>query len=67
MEKHLSASLPLEYSDEARIFALEDPLDSAKEHFAVVFGRIRSECVTGDVLGSRRCDCGPQLSESIAD
>ena len=43
----------------------------AKEHLALVMGeahgkadllvRIHSECFTGDVLGSRRCDCGPQL------
>lgn len=27
--------------------------------------RVHSECLTGDVLGSRRCDCGPQLREAI--
>jgi GTP cyclohydrolase II len=27
--------------------------------------RIRSECFTGDVLGSERCDCGPQLLEAV--
>jgi GTP cyclohydrolase II len=27
--------------------------------------RLHSECLTGDVLGSRRCDCGPQLQESL--
>ena len=31
-----------------------------------VLTRVHSECVTGDVLGSRRCDCGPQLHESLA-
>jgi GTP cyclohydrolase II len=45
------------------------------EHVAVVFGdareqdvplvRVHSECLTGDVLGSARCDCGPQLRESL--
>ncbi len=45
------------------------------EHFAVKLGtvpaggfplvRIHSECITGDVFGSARCDCGPQLRESI--
>ncbi len=44
---------------------------SGKEHLALICGdvkrqgapllRIHSECLTGDVLGSRRCDCGPQL------
>ena len=30
-----------------------------------VLVRIHSECLTGDVLGSRRCDCGPQLQEAL--
>ena len=28
--------------------------------------RVHSECLTGDVLGSERCDCGPQLQEAIS-
>ncbi len=46
------------------------------EHIALVFGdvtgresvltRVHSRCLTGDVLGSRRCDCGPQLEASMA-
>ena len=44
------------------------------EHFALMLGspdplcplvRVHSECVTGDVLRSIRCDCGPQLNEAI--
>ena len=31
-----------------------------------VLTRLHSECLTGDVLGSRRCDCGPQLQASMA-
>src|SRR5699024_7144299 len=31
-----------------------------------VLTRVHSECITGDVLGSRRCDCGPQLQEALA-
>jgi 3,4-dihydroxy 2-butanone 4-phosphate synthase / GTP cyclohydrolase II len=48
----------------------------AREHVAFVFGdigdgedvlvRVHSECLTGDVFGSLRCDCGPQLEESLA-
>jgi 3,4-dihydroxy 2-butanone 4-phosphate synthase/GTP cyclohydrolase II len=51
---------------------------SRKEHLALVYGdiakaakegaplvRIHSECLTGDVLGSRRCDCGPQLHRAL--
>jgi len=46
-----------------------------KEHLALILGevnhqknvlvRVHSECFTGDVLGSRRCDCGEQLHQSI--
>ena len=46
-----------------------------KEHLALVWGdvweqnhilvRVHSECFTGDVLGSRRCDCGPQLQQAM--
>ncbi len=46
-----------------------------KEHMALVAGevsgkqdvlvRVHSECFTGDVLGSLRCDCGPQLQRSL--
>jgi len=45
------------------------------EHIALVYGdlgdgtdvltRVHSECLTGDVFGSRRCDCGPQLDEAV--
>lgn len=49
-------------------------LSDGKEHFAVQLGtpdtdaplvRLHSECMTGDVLGSARCDCGPQLHEAL--
>ena len=49
-------------------------LSDEREHFALKLGRppeaapllrLHSECVTGDVLGSRRCDCGAQLQESL--
>ena len=50
-----------------------DGLVDGAEHLALVLGepgeiplvRLHSECLTGDVLGSRRCDCGPQLRESL--
>ena len=50
-----------------------DGLADGGEHLALVLGepherplvRVHSECLTGDVLGSRRCDCGPQLRESV--
>jgi GTP cyclohydrolase II len=51
-----------------------DGLTPHTEHFALRFGvpgdvplvRIHSECITGDLLRSQRCDCGAQLQESIA-
>jgi GTP cyclohydrolase II len=50
-----------------------DGLLDGLEHLAIVLGqpgdvplvRLHSECLTGDVLGSRRCDCGPQLHEAV--
>ena len=58
----------------SRAFVFSDDAEG-KEHLALQFGasklskaplvRIHSECLTGDVFGSRRCDCGPQLSESL--
>ena len=48
---------------------------SGAEHIALIYGdpaspgalvRVHSECLTGDVLGSRRCDCGPQLQASMS-
>jgi GTP cyclohydrolase II len=44
------------------------------EHFAIALGqqghdvplvRVHSECLTGDVFGSQRCDCGPQLNDAL--
>lgn len=49
-------------------------LSEHKEHFIVKLGnpdsaapliRLHSECVTGDVFGSARCDCGPQLNDAL--
>jgi GTP cyclohydrolase II len=50
-------------------------LADAQEHLALSFGdpadwdvplvRLHSECLTGDVFGSARCDCGPQLREAV--
>jgi GTP cyclohydrolase II len=49
-----------------------DGLADGAEHLALVFGdpvrplvRLHSECLTGDVFGSARCDCGPQLREAV--
>lgn len=57
------------------LFHCFSDLPSAVDHFAVRLGpttgaepplvRIHSECATGDLFGSARCDCGPQLQEAI--
>lgn len=68
------ARIPTEVG-EFRLCLYESEQDS-KEHLALVMGeitgkenvlvRVHSECFTGDVLGSRRCDCGEQLQRSMA-
>jgi len=69
------ARVPLEDSENTRIVAFR-PLDGGSEHLAIIVGepdlnapvliRIHSECYTGDLLGSLRCDCGHQLRGAIA-
>jgi len=64
------AALPTKYGGEFRAIAYTNEIDS-QEHIALVKGeinpdepvlvRVHSECLTGDVLGSERCDCGDQL------
>ncbi|EDS76761.1 3,4-dihydroxy-2-butanone 4-phosphate synthase/GTP cyclohydrolase II [Clostridium botulinum C str. Eklund] len=73
IEKQGSASLPTKYG-EFEIIGYEDKL-TGKEHIALVKGdikngepvliRVHSECLTGDVLGSLRCDCGDQLAQAL--
>lgn len=73
IERQGSASLPTKYG-EFEIIGYEDKL-TGKEHVALVKGdikngepvliRVHSECLTGDVLGSLRCDCGDQLAQAL--
>jgi GTP cyclohydrolase II len=68
------ALVPLEDAPDARVLAFRAP-ETGVEHLAIVIGtphtreaplvRIHSECFTGDLLGSLRCDCGPQLRAAI--
>jgi GTP cyclohydrolase II len=70
-----SARVPLENAADTRVIAFRTE-GSALEHLAIVVGqpekssaplvRVHSECFTGDLLGSLRCDCGPQLRGAIA-
>jgi GTP cyclohydrolase II len=68
------ARVPLEAAEDARVVGFR-PADGSAEQFAIVIGRpaahqpalcrVHSECFTGDLLGSLRCDCGPQLRQAL--
>jgi GTP cyclohydrolase II len=68
------ARLPVHACDMAEIVAFR-ARDDMREHVALVIGtqsgdvvplvRLHSECLTGDVLGSLKCDCGPQLDAAL--
>jgi GTP cyclohydrolase II len=67
------ANLPLDGLPPSQMVAFRDPA-SGEEHVALVVGafggkppliRLHSECLTGDVFGSLKCDCGPQLKEAL--
>lgn len=69
------ARLPVAGAEDAEIIAFRTP-DAAGEHIALLIGqptgtpplvRLHSECLTGDVLGSLKCDCGPQLHAAIRE
>lgn len=68
------AKLPIRHAEQAEIVAFRSDEDAA-EHVALLIGapngrpplvRLHSECLTGDVLGSLKCDCGPQLDDALA-
>ena len=73
VERVAEAALPTRFGD-FRVFAFESILDN-REHLALVKGditgkgnvlvRMHSECMTGDVFGSARCDCGEQLAAAM--
>ena len=68
------AHLPVEATPDAEIVAFRSR-DDMREHVALVIGtqngdcaplvRLHSECLTGDILGSLKCDCGPQLHAAL--
>jgi len=67
------ARLPVAAAEKAEIVAFRSAED-AVEHVALVIGtpngnpplvRLHSECLTGDALGSLKCDCGPQLDSAL--
>jgi 3,4-dihydroxy 2-butanone 4-phosphate synthase/GTP cyclohydrolase II len=68
------SSLPTEFG-QFQAYVFESVLDG-EQHMALVYGdinevenvlvRVHSECLTGDALGSLRCDCGPQLHTALS-
>jgi GTP cyclohydrolase II len=75
LTKVAEVAVPLDAAPDARLIAFR-ALDQGIEHMAILVGepaaeiaplvRVHSECFTGDLLGSLRCDCGPQLQGAIA-
>ena len=71
-----SARVPLQDAEDTRFVAFR-PLDGGDEHVAIIIGepdtrqpvlvRLHSSCLTGDLLGSLRCDCGDQLRGAIRE
>jgi GTP cyclohydrolase II len=71
----VQARLPMQLAEAGRLHIFR-PDDGAEEHYAVEIGqpdraqpvlsRLHSACFTGDVLGSLKCDCGPQLRGALA-
>jgi len=76
LAKVSEARVPLPGAENTRVIAFR-PRDGGLEHLALVIGdpdpaapvlvRIHSECFTGDLLGSLRCDCGDQLRGAIGE
>ena len=70
----VSARVPLSVSEAGRLHVFR-PSDGGEEHYAVEIGspsredpvlaRLHSACFTGDLLGSLKCDCGPQLRGAL--
>jgi GTP cyclohydrolase II len=67
------ARLPVAAFEHSEIVAFRSP-DQAGEHVALIIGqpngtpplvRLHSECLTGDIFGSLKCDCGPQLDAAL--
>jgi 3,4-dihydroxy 2-butanone 4-phosphate synthase/GTP cyclohydrolase II len=74
VERAVDVQLPTEFGD-FKLFYYENVYNPKEYHLALVKGepktdeatliRVHSECVTGDIFGSLRCDCGPQLHSAL--
>ncbi len=73
IKKEVTIKLPTEWGDFDMIAYTQ--IDTSENHLAIIKGtwekdepvmvRVHSSCVTGDIFGSCRCDCGPQLHKSM--
>jgi 3,4-dihydroxy 2-butanone 4-phosphate synthase / GTP cyclohydrolase II len=73
IKKEVTVKLPTEYGDFDMVAYTQ--IDTGENHLALVKGtwdkdepvlvRVHSSCVTGDIFGSCRCDCGPQLHAAM--
>ena len=73
IKREISVQMPTEFGD-FELIAYEQ-LDTGENHLALVKGsweeqepvlvRVHSSCITGDIFGSCRCDCGPQLAAAM--
>ncbi|MEO0426874.1 MAG: GTP cyclohydrolase II [Pseudomonadota bacterium] len=74
MTRISGARVPLRLAEHGRVHVFR-PADGGEEHYAVEIGtpsrstpvlsRLHSACFTGDVIGSLKCDCGPQLAAAL--
>jgi len=75
LNRIIHARLPLDVSEAGRLHIFRSD-DGDEEHYAIEIGqpdraqpvlaRLHSACFTGDVMGSMKCDCGPQLRGAMA-
>ncbi len=76
LQRIVNARVPLEVSEVARLHVFR-PEEGSEEHSAIEIGRpdrntsalvrLHSACFTGDLLGSLKCDCGPQLRAAMRE
>jgi len=74
VQRVVTTALPTYYGDDFTVIVYESEIDNSN-HLALIKGewgadepvlvRAHSECLTGDALGSKRCDCGPQLRSAM--
>ncbi|MEP5762033.1 MAG: GTP cyclohydrolase II [Litoreibacter sp.] len=75
LQRISDAKVPLQVSTASRVHVFR-PADGGEEHYAIEIGepnrakpvltRLHSACFTGDLIGSLKCDCGPQLRSALA-